>query len=383
MKTRLGHLAATLTFISVLAHSSVTSATPRLAASYGQDCQLCHVNPSGGGLRNSYVSSFIGPSELPLKPLPAHEQSKWPKTKINDNITVGTDLRLLYLATNNSETAVGNLDKTFFQMQGDFYVAFEPDPQFLLYLDRGTGSDYEVFAIGRVLPWHGYLKGGRFVPEIGWRWDDHNRYTREMLDLDFPGATQAGIEIGIAPGALTASMGVFNGNGGSQFDNNSQKMLVGKILHRQRIGAVNTAIGASTRWNHGSDAKERLWGVQTQASWSKFAYVGDFVGRRNEPYNDPASLSLHEDDHVRTWSWIMSQEVDYRPIQGVDVYFGHDFLDPDLDHESGTQYQLSLGSRIYLRHFLKLEPIFRYERVTDAGAITEDKRLEIVIHAFY
>ena len=79
----------------------------------------------------------------------------------------------------------------------------------------------------------------------------------------------------------------------------------------------------------------------------------------------------------------MSQEIDYRPIQGLDFYAGYDFFDPDMDHESGTQYQLSFGSRVYLRHFLKLEPIFRYERESDATTVVEDKRLEILIHAFY
>jgi len=383
MKTHLKQLAIPLFIYLTLVYASTSVATPRLAATYGQDCQLCHANPSGGGMRNSYVSGYIGPSELPLKPLPAHEQTRWPKVKLTDHITVGTDLRLLYLATNNSQTAVGNLDNTFFQMQGDFYVAFEPDPQFLLYLDRGTGSDYEVFAMGRVLPWHGYLKGGRFVPDIGWRWDDHNRYTREKLDLDFPGATQAGIELGLSPGAFQFTTGIYNGNGSSQFDNNSQKMFVAKISHRQRLGPVNTAIGASTRWNHGSEYKERLWGIQAQAGWSKFAYIGDFFGQRNEEYEDAATLILHDEEHPPVWSWIMSQELDYRPIQGLDFFVAYDFYDPDLDHEDGTQYQLSFGSRIYLRHFLKLEPVFRYERETTAATTIEDKRLEIVIHAFY
>jgi hypothetical protein len=363
--------------------SSSVGATPRLAATYGQNCQLCHANPTGAGMRNAYVSAYIGPTELSLKPLPAHEQSRRPKARLNDQISVGTDLRLLYLATNNSQTAVDDLDNTFFQMQGDFYVAFEPDPQFLIYLDRGTGSDYEVFALGRVLPWHGYLKGGRFVPDIGWRWDDHNHYTRERLDLDFPGVTQTGIELGLSPGAFVFTSGIYNGNGGGPFDNNSQKMFVAKLLHRQRIGPVNTAIGASARWNHGSESTERLWGIQAQAGWDKFAYIGDFFGQRNEPFEGAPGLALHAGGHSRTWSWIMSQELDYRPVQGWDVYFGYDFFDPDLDHENGTQYQLSLGSRIYLRHFLKLEPIIRYERETSAITTIEDKRLEILIHAFY
>lgn len=372
MKT---HLAAVLLAMALTVLVTRTpSATPRLAATYGQDCQLCHVNPSGGGLRSSYVTGFIGPAELTLKPLPAHEKSRWPQPKLNDQISVGTDLRLLYLASDNARTAVGDLDNTFFQMQGDFYIAFEPDPQFVLYLDRGTGSEYEVFALARILPGHGYLKGGRFIPDIGWRWDDHNRYTREKLDLDFPGATETGLEVGAAPGPLSASAGIYNGNDGSPFDDNPQKMIVGRALYRWRMGGVNAALGGSTRWNRGNAVDERVWGVQAEAGWRQFAYVGDFFARRADGLQD--SLG-------RAWSWIMSQELDYRPIQGLDVYLGYDFFDRNLDFEDGAEYQLSFGSRVYIRHFFKVEPIFRYERLTTAASVTEDKRLEILLHAFY
>lgn len=381
MKANFYLIALTLPYLFILSLSA--HATPRLAASYGQDCGLCHVNPTGAGMRNSYVTEFIGPAEIPLKPLPAHDQARWPKAKLNDFVSVGADLRLLYLATDNSETAVGTLNNTFFQMQGDFYVAFEPDPQFVLYLDRGTGSEFEVFALGRFLPWHGYLKGGRFVPDLGWRWDDHNRYTREKLDLDFPGATEAGLEAGIAPGNFTFSAGIFNGNDGGRFDDNSQKMLTTRALYRWRMGEVNAAFGGSARWNPGRDVRERVWGLQAQAGWRRFAYIADFYGRRREPRGSSGEFALHDAEHRHTWSWIMSQEIDYRPVQGLDLYFGYDFFDPDLDHENGTEYQLSLGSRIYVRHFLKLEPIFRYERQTTATSTFEDKRLEIVIHAFY
>ncbi len=374
MKTDLkcAALAGLLTFFC----ANSGSATPRLAATYGQDCQLCHVNPSGAGMRNAYVTGFMGPAELTLKPLPAHDQSRWPKPKLNDQISVGTDLRLLYLATDNNRTEVGSLDNTFFQMQADFYVAFEPDPQFVLYLDRGTGGEYEVFALARVLPWHGYIKGGHFVPDLGWRWDDHNRYAREKLGLDFPGATETGLELGTAPGPFSVTAGIYNGNDGSQFDNNPQKMIVGKALYRWRMGGVNAALGGSTRWNPKPDSRERLWGIQAQAGWRQFAYIGDFFAKRNEARNQVEIPG-------RTWSWIMSQEFDYRPIQGLDLYCGYDFFDPDLDHENGTQYQLAIGSRVYVRHFLKIEPILRYERETTASAIIEDTRLEILFHAFY
>ena len=358
----------------ILAGASLSGATPRLAARYGQDCHLCHVNPTGGGMRNGFVTQFIGPSELPLKPLSAHEQERWPSPKISDQISVGLDMRLLYVAPDDVATGAGVLENTFYQMQGDLYLAFAPDPQFTIYMDRGLQSGFEVFVLARVLPAHGYLKAGQFVPDIGWRWDDHNHYTREKIGLDFPGATEAGLEAGFTPGHWVISAGIYNGAEGTPLDHNSQKAITGRVLYRLGLGELQTAFGGSMRLDHGHHARERLWGIQGQASWKSLSYITDAYGQRTE----------HADgDEERVWSWLFSQEIDLRPIQGLDFYVGYDFLDPDVDLLSGTQTQVSVGSRIYLRHFLKLEPMFKYEEGEVAPGRRTNSRFELLVHAFY
>lgn len=358
----------------VVAVPLTTWATPRLAARYGQDCNLCHVNPTGGGMRNSFATGLVVPTELPLKPLSAHDQSRWPKPKISDQISVGFDMRLLYVAPDDVSTESGDLDNTFYQMQGDVYLAFQPDPQFTLYIDRGIRSGFEVFVLGHVLPMHGYLKAGQFVPDLGWRWDDHNRYTREKIGLDFPGAAEAGLEAGIAPGRWAFSCGLYNGSDGSSFDSNPQKAVTARALYRWGIGELQAAFGGSTRWDIGSVYRERLWGVQAQTHWRQFSYIADAYGRRRE------SVGAGTD---RVWAWLFSQEFDWHPVQGLDVYVAYDFLDPDVDLQSGSQTQVALGSRIYVRHFLKLEPIYKYEDGETAPGRRTNSRVELLIHAFY
>ena len=44
--------------------ASPSSALPRYTARYEQKCALCHVNPSGGGLRSSYASRQLVPEEI-------------------------------------------------------------------------------------------------------------------------------------------------------------------------------------------------------------------------------------------------------------------------------------------------------------------------------
>jgi len=314
------------------------------------------------------------PAELPLKPLSAHDQTKWPQSKISDQISIGLDMRFLYVAPDQVATESGDLDNTFYQMQGDVYLAFEPDPQYTLYIDRGIRSGFEVFVLARVLPMHGYLKAGQFVPDLGWRWDDHNHYTREKLGLDFPGATEAGLEAGLAPGRWVFSTGIYNGSEGASFDNNPQKAVTARALYRWGIGDLQAAFGGSTRWDIGSEYRERLWGIQAQANWNKISYTADAYGRRRSDISP---------DTGRVWAWLFSQELDVRPIQGLDFYVAYDYLDPDVDLQSGSQSQVAVGSRIYLRHFLKLEPIYKYEDGEVAPGRRTNSRIELLIHAFY
>jgi hypothetical protein len=363
-----------LLVIVVLISARTSFATPNLSARYGQDCHLCHVNPTGGGMRNSYVTQYIGPMELPLKPLSAHEKTRWPNPKITDQISIGTDLRFLYVAPDNIATESGVLDNTFYQMQGDVYLAFEPDPQFTIYLDRGLRGGYEVFVLARVLPMHGYLKAGQFVPDLGWRWDDHTHYTREKIGLDFPGATEAGIELGLSPGDWALTTGVYNSSQGAALDNNSQKAIVGRVQRRLHFGALQMALGGSTRWDRGRNFRERLWGLQAQANWRSVSYIGDFYGRRTEFIDAGAG---------RVWAWLFSQEIEWRPRQGLDLFLGYDFLDSDLDVKSGAQTQVSLGTRIYVRYYFEIEPVLRYEEGEVAAGRSTNSRFELLLHAFY
>ncbi|HEU4724864.1 MAG TPA: hypothetical protein VFU59_06145, partial [Candidatus Eisenbacteria bacterium] len=129
-------------------------ALPRYTARYEQKCALCHVNPTGGGLRSSYAAQKLVPEEIAwLRSKP--EALAEIETKISKQILIGADFRTLYVGGNIEEAHLN-----FFQMQSDLYVAFQPDPRVTLYYDRAPSGSFETFALGYLRP-SLYLKVGR------------------------------------------------------------------------------------------------------------------------------------------------------------------------------------------------------------------------------
>ena len=63
-------------------------------------------------------------------------------------------------------------------MQGDLYLNFRLNRQFLLYFDKGLYSGFQAFGLAKVLPLDGYLKVGQFIPAYGTKIDDHNTFIR-------------------------------------------------------------------------------------------------------------------------------------------------------------------------------------------------------------
>src|SRR5262249_9785104 len=151
-------------------------ALPRYAARYEQNCMLCHVNPSGGGMRSAYAVKDLIPKEFAMSPA-TPEMLKDIDPKIGRHLSIGTDFRELFLL--ETENAVLAPPQGFFPMQGDLYLLFQLDPKVLLYYNRSLSNTYEFFGLANVLPFDGYVKAGRFVPPYGWKFDDHTLYVRD------------------------------------------------------------------------------------------------------------------------------------------------------------------------------------------------------------
>ncbi len=331
-------------------------ALPRYSARYEQNCSLCHVNPSGGGMRTGYASQELVPKEFAWSTAtPAMLAQIDPK--IGKHIAIGTDFREIYYAADpNAGQAV---QPGFFQMQGDVYVSFQLDSAFTLLYNRGLTNSYELFGIAH---WHsgdGYVKAGRFVPSYGWRFDDHTMYVRSEQNFFPPAFTDVGLEVGFQPKRLDFQIAVLNGNRGNTSDNNRKPAGAVNVTYRLHAGPLAAAVGAEGYTEPGPTQDLNSGGVHGYLMGWNVTWLGQADLIQHDPKSGPV-----------TTGFVASNELSWLARQGLEALVTYDFFDPDRDLKSGTRSRWGGGVSVMPRSFLVLQALYRKTNVETGPAIT-------------
>jgi hypothetical protein len=333
-------------------------ALPRYAARYGQSCQTCHVDPSGGGLRNLYASTLVLPMDLVYKPRAMDKLSTF-DPRISDQLLVGLDLRTLFL---DGEGESGRI----VQMQSDVYASLTLDENTRAVVEIGRNGNRQAYGLARVLPSNGTLKAGRFVPEYGWVFADHQRVTRKYL-LDRAGSNDpaiweaAGIEVGLHPDRADIS---FSLNEGGQIGDSFTARAVGRI----DLGPLHVTGGASAlrRWR--GDGHRRALGA--------FGAVGVRELTALVQYDD----IWESGDRER----LFASEIDWLVHQGWTVIAGMDARDPDRRLQSGAERQWFLGLDLLATPHFGATLLGRFNDVDRGAEVTRDRlSMNAVLHFFY
>jgi len=360
--TRIVAMACMSVFLLALATGA--HAIPRYSTRYDQNCNLCHANPTGGGLRNLYATKFIIPEELTAKRLDPDVLAGI-EPDLTDNLLIGADFRMIHFYSDEpAET------KNFFQMQGDIYLNFQMGSKLSLYFDTGINQTYELFGLGYYLPWNGYLKAGRFTPDYGWKFSDHTMFVREHLGFFPPRHTDAGVEAGIYPGNFLLTASVVNGNAGSTFDENQKVGAVARGAYRFKLFGTALLLGASGYTNPTSTAIHDAAGGFWSFNWSRFVWLGEVDWMREN--------STPGDTH--TTGLVASNEFTYQYRQGMDVKATWDFYDPDWNFQTGSKNRYGGGGFVYVNPFVSFEVLVRYYDISKGVDIIEDSYWETVVH---
>lgn len=333
------------------------SAIPRYSADYNQSCALCHVNPSGGGARSLYGAQFFAYTELAIQETKFDEIEKV-QPMLNDQIQIGLDARTLYFGTDEPGA------NTFMQMQGDLYLNFQLNSQWTLYLDKGLYSSFEIWGMGHVLPMNGYIKVGQFTPPFGLRLADHKAVFRDVRGMGYTWK-ETGMEIGFHPEKFTLAVAVTNGQTGFQ-DNDEAKALTFRADLRIPVSTMLLWIGGTGRYNQIEKEVEAIAGGYVGLAWSQLTLLSEVDYR----------------EYYEIGSLYSFAQLGYKAGRGVTLKVEYDFMDPDIDLETGAESMYVAGAEFVPFGFLEVIPNFRYHDL-DPEAAVDYIEAEIQFHFFF
>jgi hypothetical protein len=336
---------------ALLAGFGVAHALPRFSALTGAKCQSCHVNPSGGGMRNAFGSQF-GRQELPV-PEWSEETGLEDLTKLLPSfLGIGADFRTLYLVRQvpDSSNGVAKVVDEFWQMQGDIYFNFRISKKVNLYFKKGIYSGFEAFGLLRVLPLSGQIKIGKFVPNYGLRLDDHTAFIRTYTGFS-PEAGRpelTGLEASVMPGPLTIAAGIYNAADGFGGTGSSAKAYLGRAEGIFDLGE-SKSIGVGVNYfrrNHTTETTT-LYGCLGSVGLGRFTLVGE------------GDLMKVESSLGSRTGVLLYGEATYGVIDGLDLKVAYDFYDPDKEYKTGYTSRYSFGAAFFPLSGVEVMPVYR------------------------
>jgi hypothetical protein len=352
---------------------------PRYSARYEQDCNLCHMNPTGGGQRTTYATQYIVPKEMSLLKLDEKTLASI-DPQLSKAVTIGADARTVFLWSNLDQSQAAR-PEDFFAMEGNLYLNLQMTNRFSLYFDKGisfSSTTPEIYGLGYILPTNGWVKVGRFVPDFGWHTPDHTAFVRQYMGFIPPGQTDVGIEAGVNPGNLVVTGAVLNGQLGQTGDLDNRVELAGRGLYRIHIAPAGLALGGSVLWNRQAD--------QEQTAWGGFGYVQ----LKPVTWTWEADFSKYQDLTTPTpevTSFMTSHELAVQVRQGLDLKGTLDLYNPDVNENTGEWVRYGFGAESMVYPFVQLDAmVYLYRSIAEAGIDytgSEYTQLVAQVHFFY
>jgi len=313
---------------------------PRFSAQAEQKCNLCHVSPTGGGMRNGFGSQFFAFTELASHTTEFDKLDDF-QTEISKILSIGMDLRSQYVYDESSELS------TFFEMEGNLYVSAQLNKKFSALLKKGLYSGFEAYGMGYVLPENGYIRMGKFQPSYGWQFADHTSFVREKM-LWPPGYADTGIDFGIYPHGISANIGFFNGTS-TMLDDGKGKAVAARLEGRHHIGKVGFCAGGSYYTDDGSIGDKTMYGPFYYLKLGRLIYQGEADWLENKVI-DPAGIT----------SFASTHKLAYLARRGIWLEGTYDFYDSNTDSKDGALAMYGIGIDYFPYGFLEFEPMFRY-----------------------
>jgi len=317
--------------------SFVASAEPYLAARTGLACAQCHVNPTGGGLRNPYGNVYAQ-TQMPAAQLRGQDADPW-TGMVGKYLAVGGNVRANYdyvdVPDNPStsefdvEEARAYLDVSIIPGRLSIYVDERVAP--------GTAENMEANVRYWLRESELYVKAGKMYLPFGWRLEDDNALVRQASGIGMT-VPDNGVEVGWGRGPINAQLALSNGTAGGPEDNNGKQAS----LRTEFVQSI-WRVGASASLNNSDLGDKNAYALHGAVRTGPVVWLGEV------DYIDDKSLGGSGRKQIASLA-----EADWLIRQGHNLKLTYEFLEPDDDVDEDEQTRSSLVYEFTPVEFLQL-----------------------------
>jgi hypothetical protein len=342
---------------------NTATAEPYLAVHSGLQCATCHVNQTGGGMRNSF-GTLWGQTTLPARTIQPNG-SPW-NGEFGQYVAVGADLRAGGSWQDQPDTrASSSFDVNSLRVYLDLRVI---PGRLDLYVDQrlapGTTSNAETWLRLNSPDRRFHLKLGQLYLPFGLRLQDDSAFVRERTGISF-NTPDRGIEAGFNGTRWTVQAAVTNGTSGApELDRGKQWSL------RSEYTQAGWRAGASFNLNDFDAGSRRM--------------LGGFLGLRTGPIAWLAELDHITDSTsgLRRRQWAGLVEANWMLRKGHNLKLTTEYFDPDRGTADDRQTRVSLLWEYTPLPFVQLRAGLR-SHDDDPGIAFQNRRLVFVqLHGY-
>jgi hypothetical protein len=356
-------LAALAVLCADLSGLRTAGAEPYLAVQTGYKCNVCHVNPTGGGLRNDFGIIFAKVL-LPAETL-GDQLDAW-TGKLTDRVRVGGDLRADWssnMAPNTPRTQQFALEQL--RVYTDIVVI--PD-RLGIYVDEQVApngsQNMEAYVRYGNTAQGLYLKGGQFYLPFGWRLQDQTAFVREATGISMT-TPDKGVEIGYERPSWSAQLDFTNGAANATTGSGHQ--ITSQLAYVQPIWRVGVATSAE------------------QADAGNRRMAGVFAGVRTGPGAWRGAADVLHDDTFPGGRMLAAGliEGDWRIRQGHNLKLTAEYLDPDRSVSEDQQARYSVLYEYTPIPFLQFRAGYRRYRGIPQSNVENQRSTFFELHGYF
>jgi hypothetical protein len=353
-----------LAVVAALGLVPAAQAEPYLAAQMGLKCVQCHVNPTGGGLRNVFGNTFAQ-TQLAARRL-GEESDLW-TGQVMKYFAIGGNARANW---NFSDLPNQSSSNDFAVEEARAYLDFGVIPNRLsVYVDQrfapGNATNLEANVRFWITENALYVKAGRMYLPFGYRYEDDDTFVRSVSGINMQ-APDEGVELGIEKGAWSAQLALSNGTAGAAEVDDGKQLAV-----RAEFTQSVWRVGASALSND-TDAGDRV-------------AAGLFGAVRTGPVTFLGEVNYIDDDSIDGGRQLMASlvEADWLAAQGHNLKAMFEWFEPDDDVDEDEQTRASLVYEWSPIQFIQLRAGVRVYDGIPQNDLQNRKQAFLQLHGFF